>query len=91
MLDTPGTTNSNENDAEKLARLLELELTQKRTVWKQTAAHYRNYPIVRLSIPFHSYRCVRRRLFLSLFARERRADEPARRRDPGRVWAVAAI
>ena len=41
MLDTPGTTNSNENDAEKLARPLELELMQKRTVWKQAAAHYR--------------------------------------------------
>jgi hypothetical protein len=41
MPDTPSTTNSNENDAEKLARPLELELMQKRTVWKQAAAHYR--------------------------------------------------
>jgi len=41
MPDTPTTTNSNENDAEKLARLLELELMQKRMAWKQAAAHYR--------------------------------------------------
>ncbi len=41
MPDTPATTNSNENHAEKLARLLELELMQKRTGWKQAAAHYR--------------------------------------------------
>ena len=41
MPDTPATTNTNENNAEKLARLLELELMQKRTVWKQAAAHYR--------------------------------------------------
>jgi hypothetical protein len=41
MPDTPATTNSNENDAEKLARLLELELLQKRTAWKHAAAHYR--------------------------------------------------
>jgi len=41
MPDTSATTNSNENDAEKLARLLELELTQKRAAWKQAAAHYR--------------------------------------------------
>jgi len=41
MPDTPATTNSNENDAEKLARLLELELMQKRIAWKQAAAHYR--------------------------------------------------
>ena len=41
MPDTPTTTNSNENDAEQLARLLELELMQKRMAWKQAAAHYR--------------------------------------------------
>ncbi len=41
MPDTPTTTNSNENDSENLARLLELELMQKRTAWKQAAAHYR--------------------------------------------------
>ena len=41
MPDTPSTTNSNENDTEKLARLLELELMQKRMAWKRTAAHYR--------------------------------------------------
>jgi hypothetical protein len=40
MADTPSTTNSNKNDAEKLARLLELELIQKRTAWKRAAAHY---------------------------------------------------
>jgi hypothetical protein len=41
MADSPVTTNSKENDAEKLARLLELDLMQKRTAWKQAAAHYR--------------------------------------------------
>jgi hypothetical protein len=30
-----GKTNSNESDAEKLARLLEIELIQKRASWKQ--------------------------------------------------------
>src|SRR6266498_2161971 len=36
----------------------------------ETSCHaLSNYPIVRLSIPFHSYRCVRSRFFLSLFAR----------------------
>jgi hypothetical protein len=37
----PNTTDLNENDAEKLARLLELELIQKRTVWKQAGTRYR--------------------------------------------------
>jgi hypothetical protein len=41
MPDMPTTTHSNENDAENLARLLELELMQKRMAWKQAAAHYR--------------------------------------------------
>jgi len=41
MPDTPSTTDSNENNAEKLARLLEPEMIQKRTAWKQAAAHYR--------------------------------------------------
>jgi len=42
MPDQPARPNSNENDAEKLARLLELELMQKRTAWKQGAARYRS-------------------------------------------------
>ena len=41
MRDTPNTTNSDENDAEKLASLLEAALMQKRAAWKHAAAHYR--------------------------------------------------
>ncbi len=46
----------------------------------ETSCHaLSNYPIVRLSIPFHSYRCVRSRFFLSLFARvnEERTNQRA--------------
>jgi hypothetical protein len=46
MPDMPTTTHSNENDAEKLARLLELELMQKRMAWKQAAAYYRTIRMV---------------------------------------------
>jgi hypothetical protein len=35
-------TNSNETEAEKLARLLELELIQKRAAWKQAGARHRS-------------------------------------------------
>ena len=35
-------TNSNESEAEKLARLLELELIQKRAAWKRAGARHRN-------------------------------------------------
>ena len=41
MPETPGTTNSDENDVQNLARRLERELIQKRTAWKQAARHYR--------------------------------------------------
>ena len=78
MPDTPSTTDSNENNAEKLARLLEPEMIQKRTALETSCRALSNYPIVRLSFPFHSHRGVRRRLFLCLFARERRADENQR-------------
>ena len=41
MPERPAETKSNETEAEKLARLLELELIQKRAAWKQADARHR--------------------------------------------------
>jgi len=42
MPEDTATTNSNQTEAEKLTRLLELELAQKRAAWKEAGAHRRN-------------------------------------------------
>ncbi len=91
MPDTPSTTDSNENDAEKLARLLEAEMIQKRTAWKQAAAHYRTIRLFGFLFLFILVAACAGGFFFVFFARERKADEPTLRRDPGRVRAVAAI
>ena len=45
-------TNSNESEAEKLARLLELELIQKRAEWKRAGARHRNARLMSFAFLF---------------------------------------
>ncbi len=78
MPDTTATTNLNENDAEKLARLLELELMQKRTAWKQAAAHYRTIRIFGfLFLFFLIVACAGGFFFVFLHVKEERTNQPA--------------
>lgn len=42
MPEDAAATNSNQTEAEKLTRLLELELAQKRAAWKEAGARRRN-------------------------------------------------
>jgi hypothetical protein len=42
MPEDTATTNANQTEAEKLTRLLELELAQKRAAWKEADARRRN-------------------------------------------------
>ncbi len=79
MPDTPSTTDSNENNAEKLARLLEPEMIQKRTAWKQAAAHYRTIRLFGFLFLFILIAACAVGFFLSLFARvnEERTNQRA--------------
>jgi hypothetical protein len=43
MSDVPGKSQAIENEPEKLVQLLDLELVQKRAVWKQAAERHRTY------------------------------------------------
>jgi hypothetical protein len=53
MMSNPTTdTKPNENEAEKLARLLELELVQKRAQWKQASARRQNARIMSFTFLF---------------------------------------
>ncbi len=52
MAEDAAGTNSNQTEAEKLTRLLELELAQKRAAWKQAGARRRNARMMTFALLF---------------------------------------
>jgi hypothetical protein len=52
MAEEAAGTNSNEREAEKLTRLLELELAQKRAAWKEASSRRHNARIMSFAFLF---------------------------------------
>jgi uncharacterized membrane protein YukC len=71
MSEVSGKRQAMENESEKLIRLLDLELTQKRTAWKRAATRHRTFR----AIGVFSILIILAAIFLALFFLFSQANE----------------